>query len=816
MVNRIVLMVLAAVALTGARVDAQAVPPQVLEDSYAFCASRAVATDAEEQLVFMGAGPGIHVLDGTSDQPTPAGAGIATDRLRTEGFVRDMVVTDDTLFVAADLGGLQAFDRTEYLRLSTLQLAAPVQTVAFALDVVTAEGTGKTFALVGTHEGLEFSSGALYLVDVSNPSTPIFRDSFPLGSNVYAVKAIWNMVPGSISVFVGTACGDATNGCQSLRRFEIDPSPVSPEIVATAEWPVAGCAPGEEYFVRDVVLDVTFQRAYVAAYRKGVLEFDLSGGLLSQVVCDPIAPAELGRNLCALTLALVHPDHNTTMLAVGYGTKFAVDWQWWGNPNMPTSCDDSSRGNSFEGVVLFTKSPPSAAVFVEQGSFAVDPAQLPKAPVALDARVSQEFQQVRLDVACDVEGLVVLKASLIGGSWELSRVGDWDADNFPNGPGVEDVAGGSCDDVIQIGDFVYASLETKLLTFATDGPDAVLDEFVDLDTVNASAILLAGFEADGNQPAMLYSHIQEHGVRFFNLSAEDGLPVPYSTLLNTSGRGYCLFPIVGLDGNRWLYVVNQGDDDAGTGPPGIACVDDGPGITRHGGIRVYRVGPVANPANAVLLGEFTPCDNYVQAHGTYIDCVVVVTEGKHAVWVTYGPDGVGNAGGITEPNAGLMVLEATYDGTGVDFSLVTKVPFAGSDPFNGATARLTYDAVAAPDVLYAAHGCHGVARYDVTNRLAPLAAGEYVFDPPSTPNKPKPSALKVWPAANGFVYVSLLHDGVLILPDILTGGFERIWRLPGDANAFLPATSSGLSAGSAVIVANGRGGLARVQFFDFD
>jgi len=101
--------------------------------------------------------------------------------------------------------------------------------------------------------------------------------------------------------------------------------------------------------------------------------------------------------------------------------------------------------------------------------------------------------------------------------------------------------------------------------------------------------------------------------------------------------------------------------------------------------------------------------------------------------------------------------------------------------------------------------------------LAPVAAGEFVFPDRTTPHTPRLNSLQVWPAAEGFIYVSLLHDGIGILPDDLSSGFVNVWRTPFNANAFLDVPAGpGHPEGSAVLVADGRGGLVRMQFFDFD
>jgi len=196
--------VLISVLLSGSLVAAQGVPPQVLSGSFPFSACRAVAADGATGTVVMSAGGGLYVLDGTVGQVAPAN--VLNDRLKTQGFVRDMAMTGDTLFVAAGIEGLQAYDRVDYGSISTLKFDtnAP-QVEAFALDVVTVSSVPpRTFALVGTHEGPGFSEGRLYLVDVTLPAEPTSLHSVDLGASVHSVAATTSLVPGWISVFVGT------------------------------------------------------------------------------------------------------------------------------------------------------------------------------------------------------------------------------------------------------------------------------------------------------------------------------------------------------------------------------------------------------------------------------------------------------------------------------------------------------------------------------------------------------------------------------------------------------------------------------------
>ena len=69
-------------------------------------------TGADGGTIFMGAGAGIYVLDGSADEPTfvttPTGV---KSQLHAGGLVRDIAVADEYLYVAADRKGLVRFDR---------------------------------------------------------------------------------------------------------------------------------------------------------------------------------------------------------------------------------------------------------------------------------------------------------------------------------------------------------------------------------------------------------------------------------------------------------------------------------------------------------------------------------------------------------------------------------------------------------------------------------------------------------------------------------------------------------------------------------
>jgi len=793
-------------------------PPQIdPAATFPFGATKVVVSDADAALprVFVSGGGGIHVLDGSSAQPEPAPDPL--NRLRTGGFVRDMALTERVLYVAAGIGGLQAFERPIAARSFQFTLDEHRQTDAFALDVVTGVGPdATTLAFVGTHEGPGGSQGRLYLVEIAPGAQPVLRSSLALRAPVYTIEATKALEPDRVSVFVGTACGEPGD-CASLLRLDLPAA--GPYVLAAApaaSWPTSGCA--LPLFVRDVVVDELQQRAYVAAFRGGIHTLDVRGGLLQSLGPTVINPDGVsGSQLSCVALALARPTPDTTLLLAAEGTEYRGEVQFWGSCSEPLACDGSLGDNSAEGLFLFRIDGAGLPQFAAK--LGVGAGKLPKPPVSVAARpAASSAAGAWFDVACDVKGMVVVEA-LPGaaGQWTLARVGGWGASNC-GAPCAADLPGGSCDDLLRLDGHVYASIESGLLTFATEPltGDVQLDEFVDFDGGAGNAILLSGFPADAQGPGMLFSAVQE-GVRFFDLS-DPADPQPSADLLATQGRTYGTHATYGLEPQptRWLYVANLNDSAPSSGPGGLPCAEiagQGAGH-QHGGIRVYRVGTASSPGSTdvTLLGTYAPCDNETAGHGAYLDVLARPTgAGSHAVWVSHADDGA-------EPHAGLMVLQADYDvaSDSVSFRFVRKLPFGAAHP--GAPAsRLTFDGA---HTLYAAYSCHGVARYDVSDPLHPTqdAGGRDVlhFPAPGAPAGQQWSALRVWPAVDGYVYVSLLGDGVGILRSHdLSAGFQlgSPYRTTFDCNAFLPARErDGQPPGSAVLVADGRGGLVTLQF----
>ena len=204
------------VVLASGLAAAQAGPPEYLQ-TYPFCASKAVASEAAvsayDDLMFAGLGGGIVILQGGDPQPW---TGTPENHLEVGGFTRQIRVTGDHLWVAAGSGGLARYDRNlDYFKDIEFEPVAD----AWTLDVVEDIG-GDTYVFVGTYEPGD--TGKVRAVRVNSLGVPSLENTWDLGSPVFTVEASTSIEPGFITLLVGTACNCGPNGCESLLRFDID------------------------------------------------------------------------------------------------------------------------------------------------------------------------------------------------------------------------------------------------------------------------------------------------------------------------------------------------------------------------------------------------------------------------------------------------------------------------------------------------------------------------------------------------------------------------------------------------------------------
>src|SRR4030095_13242956 len=102
----VAIAVVLAVASHSTLVVGQAALPDEVKESYSFGGSQAVASDGgtsdSNQFVFSGGGSGFWVLNGANLQPTNPGPPITDYRVRCHGFVREMKVTPDKVWVRSE------------------------------------------------------------------------------------------------------------------------------------------------------------------------------------------------------------------------------------------------------------------------------------------------------------------------------------------------------------------------------------------------------------------------------------------------------------------------------------------------------------------------------------------------------------------------------------------------------------------------------------------------------------------------------------------------------------------------------------------
>lgn len=328
---------------------------------------------------------------------------------------------------------------------------------------------------------------------------------------------------------------------------------------------------------------------------------------------------------------------------------------------------------------------------------------------------------------------------------------------------------------------------------------------------------------------VIYSHTFED-VGFYDLADPDH-PVGKGGLYDpdlVDVRGYGSMAIQGPDDTRWLYLANDRDELSYLGylpcNPSVPGCDPPSGST-NGSVRVLRVenhidGIVTDPENQVtsLIGYYAPsvCCGVENQHFSAFDAYVVEhpTEAdSHVVWVNFS-----SKADLNEPKEGLMVLTAHWNGSSVDFSFVSKTYFEGlvPDDQDGVSGRLTYDPVRLK--LYASYGADGVAMYNVSDPLTPQLEGAHSWlwlaENPMT-------SLHLWPGPGNHVYVALMNWGVGIIDATSAQSFAQgfafgPYETAAICDAFFDAPPDpGFPDRSAVYVADGIGGVHRIQFLVF-
>lgn len=810
-------------------------------ETYPFAASYAVDSDAEDDTVVLATGSGLMTLDGAALQPVPLDPpGSADYRLRCRGFVHDVEVTDDWTWVAAGVGGLQRWarlDNTMNFALDLVHGLDGASSAAWCLDVVHDATSGSDLVVVGSND--DELAGRLFLVRVDSQGVVEPLDWISLGLPVFSVAASLTLNSGYLTILAGTTCNTSVipvnEPCHSLFRYEVPLSgPGQFEIPqAVASWGL-DCAPG--VMVRDIILmeTATYRRACVAASANGVRLFDLANGGLDEIlsggwpILNPTGSTPPNGEYRYLGLGLYQATGGAPILVAALGPNFAVERQYFGGENFPLACDIEGGADdpTWTGVAVFNLAQnPVNQLDGFLGVAEANPARLPKEPLGLAVRANGTSEFL-VDVAVGSHGLSVVRATQQGSGWTLQKQGSW---SWENGNYFEKLPGGSFDDVRRFLDpatddpYLLVTTEARLLSFPEEGSPL----FGNFTGHSAGGVLLNRVSHQVLQaPTVAYIYGQTNVVKLFDLASPTGAaqpePLPVPLVLATTPaetRGYCTLLAPGLEPEAdylWLYVCSNDDTITQRQACPEPCSDPSRNA-KNGSVRVFRVSDasgnlITEPDSMTTpeIGTYAPsvCCDEAAEHGSFMDVYAIGRGEGHEVFLSYGPGG-------DETHGGLMVLKATWNGSAIDWEFKGKLPLNAIQQ-GSVAGRLTYDADR--ERLYASYSTHGVAVYDVGTAWAASEVGKYQW--PSIEGHGMTS-LHVWPGPGNYIYVALMSWGVGILDatsaTTLADGFVlgSPFALPGIPDAFedAPVTDSQLyPPRSAVYVADGRGGVHRVQF----
>ena len=709
--------------LTMAFASSSAAQSGEIKATYPFGASQAVASDPALDLVFAGLGSGVMLLDGSTDQPTPYDPGIpgtVENRLRPEGFVREMATTDDHLYLAAGNAGLVRYDRNgnyglDWRFFDPLLTSANVPE-AWALSVDRIQGLD--YILLGTHDHGDIGgcptacdddgTGTLFLLslDPNEPNElPSILHSVNLDAPIYAVESM--IVDDTLTVLVGTACRQVGSGGtpqQGLLRYDWGSvSTTLPATIpgATATWAAQYAHTTDEAptFVRDIVIDTNIDNpgedpiAYVAAFSRGLHKIDLSIGVGKsglESMLDGFFPIVMDGSRPGLFHGLaLYEGVEPPVVVASLGARLHEEMQVWGACANAQPCDDLVVAGSAPGLAIRLY---EGATGEEVGHLdrRTSSCQGPQCGTLLPSD-AQPFQvavrpdgpgRFPIDTAADSAGVLTLEALDQGSAtWALSRVGTWGKEH----PGI---GSGSMDGLLALGESLYVGVEGGLIALRTDLDPMVpseLDQLLDdallpyVDEV--AAILLEGFVDPWNPDLHVILGRGLEVVSVMNATADQGVAtsivkkgaiVAEFPTSNPKWRGYgvgVLPPGQSPDPNGWPWVVVANASDNQTTVQGCGGTDI------HGGVHVYRLQSDldGDPSDwdageATLLASWVPTvcvggvrDTDPYNDGYWTDAAMIPTADPNvfAIYVSFGPRDL-------EYHAGLMVLRATFD------------PFAGS------------------------------------------------------------------------------------------------------------------------------------------
>lgn len=243
---------------------------------WAFGPAIAVSYDASRNVVFLGSGGGLFVLDVTV--PTMP---VKLAELPTPGLVKSLECSGSFLYVAQGISGLAIYDVSD---LSSPQL---VSSFAFSTDA-------NSVRIEGDYAYVAAASAGLRILDISDPAFPQEVSSYTLAANAYDVDV---------------ANGRAYVTDQDYKAMDIyDVSnPLVPQLLGTY------MAPDFVFGVR-----VSGNYAYIAANLAGLLVVNVANpaspvlvGSFSSPVVPPMAPALTANDVFILGNRAFLADYNS-------------------------------------------------------------------------------------------------------------------------------------------------------------------------------------------------------------------------------------------------------------------------------------------------------------------------------------------------------------------------------------------------------------------------------------------------------------------------------------------------------------------------
>lgn len=298
----------------------------------------------------------------------------------TRGVVVDMARAEPFLYLAAFRGGVEIYDVSVHPPQPVCgdDPSAPQSCAASVapcwlppadhdvLSVAVALVEGRRIVLVGTEDRRASSftaptGGAVFVLE-HDPLQQTLETLFelPLGRPVLCVAACEAFAASSslsasdVTVLAGTHAGELGGVPAALQRIDFalafGAGPTLCSLVAHQGWTTTGCggAP-KNMVVRDIAIDVSAQRAYVAAHWDGVWGFDLDPDALG-APSTPGGPPLLGLKVLP----------NTFEVSAGGRCELCPSDDWplrvWERAGCEPSCDAGSPSVDCGGQSVRTAS----------------------------------------------------------------------------------------------------------------------------------------------------------------------------------------------------------------------------------------------------------------------------------------------------------------------------------------------------------------------------------------------------------------------------------------------------------------------------